>query len=219
MPNWCRNILTINGDPQDLRNFFLVGCSQGERVIPDGPDNVTRTPILIPLQFANFVPQPKFDNDGAWYQWNIDNWGTKWDLDYETDATIETIDDGTLMYTFDTAWSPPTPWVEAVTALYPDLSFHLEYSEPGSGFIGESHGVGGVFEDNARNMELIDDHNGGWHSGMPAIECPECEPEDFQETHESDKHQPEEHSDCTVCQHLLGQHAQPNNQCPQCLTG
>jgi len=149
--------------------------------------------------------------------------GTKWDLDYETDATTETIErpghEGTLTYTFDTAWSPPTAWLAAVTVLYPDLSFELEYSEPGSGFIGESHGADGIFEDNDRNMDLIDYHNGGWHSGMPAIECPECEPEDFQETHESDKHQPEDHSDCTVCQHLLGQHTQPNNQCPQCLTG
>jgi hypothetical protein len=26
------------------------------------------------------VPQPNFAGDQDWYMWNVNNWGTKWDI-------------------------------------------------------------------------------------------------------------------------------------------
>ena len=32
------------------------------------------------------VPQPNFEGDQDWYNWNVSNWGTKWDI---TDVYID----------------------------------------------------------------------------------------------------------------------------------
>ena len=40
-----------------------------------------------------------------WYDWAIENWGTKWN---SLDATFE-IDDDCITYTFYTAWAEPIP--------------------------------------------------------------------------------------------------------------
>jgi hypothetical protein len=69
-----------------------------------------------------------------WYDWNVRNWGTKWDVavsyeqEYpETELMEET--DTLLVYRFNTAWSPP---VEAITKLsqqYPSLEIDLVFEE------------------------------------------------------------------------------------------
>lgn len=69
-----------------------------------------------------------------WYDWNVRNWGTKWDVakhdteEYsDTDITIDT--DDTLGYRFNTAWSPP---IEAITKLseqYPNIKLTMSYQE------------------------------------------------------------------------------------------
>ena len=68
----------------------------------------------------------------TWYEWQIANWGTKWDL---TDCTSEVDDDGySVTLTFDTAWSPP---IEAYSKLE-ELGFSIKayYYEPGMVFAG-----------------------------------------------------------------------------------
>ena len=47
----------------------------------------------------------KYGTD-SWYEWNIANWGTKWNSG-ELEMTRE--DKNTLTARFDTAWSPPRP--------------------------------------------------------------------------------------------------------------
>ena len=73
-------------------------------------------------------------NGNNWYDWNVRNWGTKWDVAVtdddkypETELTEE--DENSLSYRFNTAWSPP---VEAITKLseqYPSLDIELQYEE------------------------------------------------------------------------------------------
>jgi hypothetical protein len=41
-----------------------------------------------------------------WYDWNIANWGTKWDVYADTDS-VKLTDTGGITFTFDSAWSPP----------------------------------------------------------------------------------------------------------------
>ena len=40
----------------------------------------------------------------SWYDWNIANWGTKWDL---CDPEVTRVDDNTITISCQTAWSPP----------------------------------------------------------------------------------------------------------------
>lgn len=67
-----------------------------------------------------------------WYEWNIANYGTKWDAG---EASIDDMGDE-LEIQFDTAWAPPVAWLEKVEPLFPKLKFELHYEEPGMGFKG-----------------------------------------------------------------------------------
>ena len=70
--------------------------------------------------------EPDAPISNHWYDWNIRNWGTKWDAG---DASSERYADDHLNYSFSTAWSPP---IEAITELsiqHPSVSFTLESEE------------------------------------------------------------------------------------------
>ena len=67
--------------------------------------------------------------DDRWYNWRVQNWGTKWDC-----YTLE-IDDSDLPHgfevTFETAWSPPEEVCYAIREQYPNVSISWFYDEPG----------------------------------------------------------------------------------------
>lgn len=67
----------------------------------------------------------------SWYDWNIANWGVKWDFELEN---VERVDANTLSAAFDSAWSPP---IEAYQKLE-ELGFTVDamYYEPGMAFCG-----------------------------------------------------------------------------------
>ena len=67
-----------------------------------------------------------------WYDWRVHNWGTKWEVDINRD--IENEDEFTCV--FESAWSPPTAWLEKVGNDFPKLNFILNYEESGCCFKG-----------------------------------------------------------------------------------
>jgi hypothetical protein len=76
--------------------------------------------------------------DKSWYNWNIRNWGTKWDVAVPAeDSYKNTYIEGptpngenlVVYYNFETAWSPPVPALEKLSAQYPSLLFTLSYEE------------------------------------------------------------------------------------------
>jgi hypothetical protein len=71
----------------------------------------------------------KFTGDG-WYDWNVRNWGTKWDAS-DAEITDGTDDEKTacLSYTFQTAWSIPEPVFTAMVRQHPELTFDFECEE------------------------------------------------------------------------------------------
>jgi hypothetical protein len=81
---------------------------------------------------AEFVRSMREDQD--WYHWNCRNWGTKWDVavdnksDY-SDTQITLNDDGSVMYHFQTAWSPVGEVLMKLSEMYPTLEFDYEYEE------------------------------------------------------------------------------------------
>jgi hypothetical protein len=116
MPNWCSNRATITGPSPVIDEI---------RAILEDPEG----------ELLNWmVPQPNFEGDSDWYQWNVNNWGTKWDI---TDVYIDNADEpDSIEFSFSSAWAPP---VEAFTTwAFGDgrVQFSLEYWEPGCGFVG-----------------------------------------------------------------------------------
>jgi len=82
----------------------------------------------------------KFGADN-WYDWNIQNWGTKWDVYEISDAwRVSTTEKGEKIYqcNFQTAWSPPTQAIVQISVQYPNLTFYLAYADEGGGFLGYS---------------------------------------------------------------------------------
>lgn len=70
----------------------------------------------------------KFASDG-WYDWNVRNWGTKWDAS-DADLTDNTEDKAAcLNYSFNTAWSIPEPVFAAMVRQHPELDFDFESEE------------------------------------------------------------------------------------------
>lgn len=114
MPNWCSNSLTLKHDKEKIDLL--------EKQIRESD-----------VFFHHLRPRPS-DQDANWYEWNIQNWGTKWDVNVN-EGYFERIGDDILRLSFNTAWGPPT-------ALYDFLfeegwDVEAQYYEPGIGFIGE----------------------------------------------------------------------------------
>lgn len=102
----------------------------------------------------------RIEGSGAWYNWRVENWGTKWDASFngpfmalgsegaDVDATVEAqgsvLTPEIAIYKFDTAWSPPVPWVGSASEQEPDLEFELQFGEPGGDFAGRMRFVAGV---------------------------------------------------------------------------
>ena len=76
--------------------------------------------------------------DNTWYNWNVRNWGTKWDVAVNADdkypdtyieGPTENGENLVVYYNMHTAWSPPVPAVQKLSAQYPSLLFTLSYEE------------------------------------------------------------------------------------------
>lgn len=77
-------------------------------------------------EFKEFVGKVKYnlDNYGftTWYDWSIQNWGTKWDT-YDGCS----IDDTSCE--FSTAWSTPFPAMVALSKMLPDCEIEVEFAD------------------------------------------------------------------------------------------
>ena len=148
MPNWCENTLEVSGTTEDIKAFktqakkeegeHKTDLSLAQFVPLPAELKDTRSPALKPNK--KLIAQLGFDN---WYDWQIHNWGTKWDVN----ATLSSEKPRTLHYFFDTAWSPPTAWLEKVSAMFPNLKFKLKYEEPGMAFHGTLKAYQGTLDD------------------------------------------------------------------------
>ena len=80
---------------------------------------------------AEFVRSMSEDED--WYHWNVRNWGTKWDVAVHNEGysstSMEITDDGSIMYRFETAWSPVEEALTKLSEMFPTLTFDYEYEE------------------------------------------------------------------------------------------
>lgn len=77
-----------------------------------------------------------------WYDWSIENWGTKWDIYDCGDWYFE--DDNVVMINFYTAWSPPISGIGKLSEQYRDLKFRIEYADEGGDYVGYTSFENGV---------------------------------------------------------------------------
>jgi len=125
MPNWVFNTLKVSGNRSQVGEFAVKAASNNSE-----------------FSFMGFVkPEDAELYKDNWYNWNIENWGCKWDA---SDVQVQVFDQGANMfYEFSTPWGAPINFFEKLVALHPELSFELRYAEE-QGWGGEEHGEGGV---------------------------------------------------------------------------
>jgi hypothetical protein len=81
------------------------------------------------LDFNKIIPQPEGIQDPREgvlgqdeYDWCVENWGTKWNS-YETELRKK--GSWQLVITFETAWAPPLPIIEALFKKYPEVDIQF----------------------------------------------------------------------------------------------
>ena len=133
MANHCANRIEIQGEAKDVAvvKKFLQGkdtCFDFNNILPM-PEELENTlvPVPDPETFKNRRLRKLYGTDN-WYDWKKSNWGTKWN---SFNGEIADMDDEYLVYRFDTAWSPPTPVIEALREKFKDISISAFFDEPG----------------------------------------------------------------------------------------
>lgn len=171
MPNWCHNRMRVIGAPDEVEKFRLAVMKQPDSFLDANDED---------LSFHSTVPQPKFSNDRndeRWYAWRVARWGTKWQ---PSDVTLTRVNETTILYDFQTAWSPPIPWLEETVTQFQNLRFELWYAEEGMGFAGITTFESGEKADE-ESMDTIEAHIK--ELGAYDISCEACLAEDIQLTH------------------------------------
>ena len=135
MPNWCNNTITISGQTETIKNLWESATAE------DGGLLSAMAPQPEDLFHGNLGEKERAEcaEKGIpnWYDWQVSNWGTKWDVDTEG---LEFTDngDGTAEITgwFDSAWAPPIVALAEYLDNNSDVSIRLVYYEPGCDFMG-----------------------------------------------------------------------------------
>lgn len=121
MPNNITNIITFTGKQEDvgkLLKILEVFDKEENKTYPIGFENIILVPAYI---FQGSLGKEEREKYGIfnWYDWNIANWGTKWN------AYSQSIKDNTII--FDTAWSSPTPVFDGLVKLIKDDGLDVEF--------------------------------------------------------------------------------------------
>lgn len=93
-----------------------------------------------------------------WYDWNIRNWGTKWDVavddeEKHPDTYLMEQKKDFISYRFDTAWAMPLNAIKTLSTQFPSLKFTLSYKEV-TGLGGEVEFTNGDMRDSIQEMKL-----------------------------------------------------------------
>ena len=146
MPNWCLNNLSVTGSKAGITLFRKWLGEDGftlQKIKPMPAElEKTTAPNPHPGSKESKALVEKYGSDN-WYDWNVKNWGTKWDVEAEIND-----DDGLCMISFDSAWSPPIDAIAELSKQFPKLHFSLKYFEPGCVFAGEANCKAGKVNDN-----------------------------------------------------------------------
>ena len=191
MPNWVYNSLTIEGDSAliaDVKRLLNRPFVQKH----DNWNSETREMEVKDFTYSNpvfafhniynhrqagisdedYIKQPDHSKSpldfsgNNWYDWNVTNWGTKWDVavhDNDKYPETELMEENTtsLAYRFNTAWSPPLPIIQKLSFDYPTLDITLSYQEE-TGWGGETTLRAGVitsdqnYESQCRDCDSYD---------------------------------------------------------------
>ena len=151
MPNWCDNQLSITGPNSVIDKI--------EKIVKEESNNAENGL----LQFFHPMPKELLDTEAGpiaktkaeknarqsrklefgaenWYDWRVNNWGTKWEVNefYGVDRQHinDSLDESTISFGFSSAWSPPINAYEKFLEDNSDCFIRAYYYEGGCDFMG-----------------------------------------------------------------------------------
>jgi hypothetical protein len=135
MPNWCNNNISISGPTDTIKQLWEDANQE------DGGLLSAMAPQPENMFHGNLGTKEREEcaEQGIpnWYDWNVENWGTKWDVSTEG---LEFTDngDGTAMIEgwFDSAWAPPIGAYEKFCDDMDNCHLEASYFEGGMDFGG-----------------------------------------------------------------------------------
>ena len=151
MPNWCQNRVSFYSEDtsalEKLLNIFqsdepfnsIVPSPDWKTTPNDKGDLPVKREMKNPDGRVVYTTYdfPDGTNDDRWYDWNVNNWGTKWEV---SDVECDHWDGNSFECEFETAWSPPEGIFYALRQLFPDVDVTWFYDEPGmmvAGYLGQ----------------------------------------------------------------------------------
>ena len=141
MPNWCNNYLELKHDDPAMITRAKNAFNEGKLLEEFCP--VPASLHIVAGCVGNGDEQKKLEEDtarnievhgyGNWYDYCVNEWGTKWDVGADGCPASDDGPNATTMV-FDSAWAPPTAAMEK----FMDLGFKvtLYYYESGMCFAG-----------------------------------------------------------------------------------
>jgi hypothetical protein len=162
MPNWVSNNVSVTAESKAELDAFLEKAKGSQSKIIEDRESEFHFGAFVhppdenlpyykgeieeekPEGWEELSPEEKmvrtleFSGRG-WYDWNVRNWGTKWDA---CDTYISREDDLNASISFQTAWSIPEPIFTAIAEQHPELTFEI-WSEEEQGWGAEYHAENG----------------------------------------------------------------------------
>lgn len=135
MPNWCSNTVTIGCTKTETLNEIkkLITTRKDDEGIFQATVGLFPKEYLydksLPFQNADIIDGKYFDE----YNHNVNEYGTKWDVD-DQEISITEGHDCIYLY-FHSAWSPPTEWASKLSFKFA-CQVEIEFEEPGCDFGG-----------------------------------------------------------------------------------
>ena len=117
----------------DWTKVPLTAETQQEYSFSKPRGEIGECPKLIINEEKPFLSGHRFPSTGElddrWYNWRVQNWGTKWDC-YDLSTDDCDLPNG-FEASFNTAWSPPEEICTAIREQFEGISVSWFYDEPG----------------------------------------------------------------------------------------
>jgi hypothetical protein len=150
MPNWCNNTIEISHPDKSKMDALIASVNEGKfcnHVIPVpeslqivagrvGDDSDPKQIELEATQKSNLATHGYKD----WYDFQVNEWGTKWDVEpynpvaYEVNLNGDPLPENKIVFGFDSAWAPPCGVADAL--IDQGYAVRLYYYESGMCFAG-----------------------------------------------------------------------------------
>ena len=109
--------------PANLKEFIASSCPKTSQA------TISRLETYSEESYGNFcqaIKNLRKFGYPSWYEWRVENWGTKWNA-YQQSRTSAN------EFSFQTAWSHPSPIIDLLSKMFRSIVFRVKYADEDKG--------------------------------------------------------------------------------------